>query len=108
MKKAHVRLVTIVAASEVESRMKRELTSLGVTRYTVSRVDGAGQHGTSERGLFEDGNVRFDLLVNHAVADALLDRAAILGESLPLIAFAHDVEAVPCGRFEQVLEARPT
>lgn len=98
--RAHVRLVTIIAASEAQDRIKREILNLGAVRYTVSRVDGHGQHGTSRRGMFEDGNIRFELIVSNAMADIVLDHAAKLAESVPLVAFAHDVEAVPRANFE--------
>jgi nitrogen regulatory protein PII len=99
--RAHVRLVTIIVASEVQDRVKRELLGLGAGGYTVSRVDGHGLHGTSQRGVFEDGNIRFEVIVSKAMADIVLDHAAKLGESVPLIAFAHDVEAVPRANFEK-------
>lgn len=100
MQRAHVRLVTIIVASEVQERVKRELLGLGAAGYTVSRVEGHGQHGASKRTLFEDGNIRFEFIVSHALADVVLDHATKLAESVPLIAFAHDVEAVPRANFE--------
>lgn len=99
--RAHIRLVTIIAASELRDRLRQELLRLGASSYSVSRVEGRGEHGTRTRDAFDDGNIRFEALVTKPVAESILDYAATTSESQPIIAFAQDVEAVPQRHFEK-------
>jgi nitrogen regulatory protein PII len=100
MQRAHVKLVTVIAASEMYERVKRELVHLGASNHSVVRVEGRGHHGTRTRDTFDDGNVRFETLVGETIADAILQYVATVGEAGPVIAFAQNVEAVPRNRFE--------
>jgi nitrogen regulatory protein PII len=97
--RAHVKLVTIIAASHAQDRLHRMLADLGVRHFTVSRVDGRGNHGAQERGFFGSGNVRLETIVGAPLADAILDRAAIEAESAELVAFSQDVVAIPHAHF---------
>ncbi len=97
--RAHVKLVTIIAASHAQERLHRMLTDLGVRHFTVCTVDGRGMHGTHERGFFGNGNIRLETIVTIQVADAILDRAAIEAESAELVAFSQDIVAVPHAHF---------
>ena len=97
--KAHVKLVTIIAASFAYDRLQRMLHDLGVRHFTISAADGRGTHGRHERGIFGDGNLRLETIVSPSVADAILDRAAVEAESAELVAFAYDAVAVPSAHF---------
>jgi len=99
--RAHVKLVTVIAASELRERLRQELVQLGASSYSVSRVEGRGEHGLRSRDAFDDGNIRFEALVTKPVAEAILDYAAKTSESQPVIAFAQDGEAVPRKHFEK-------
>lgn len=97
--RAHVKLVTLIAASFAQDRVLGILSALGVRHFTSSSVDGRGKHGAHRAGWFDTSNVRIEAIVTTAVADAILDRAAEEAESAELIAFACDVAAVPRAHF---------
>lgn len=97
--RAHLKLVTIIAASFARDRLLEILRSLGVQHFTSSSVDGHGKHGTHRNGLFDTANIRIETLVESTVADAILDRAAVEAESAEMVAFAYDVVAVPRAHF---------
>jgi hypothetical protein len=97
--RARAKLVTIVAAEEMQDRLEGELARLGVRAYTLFRTDGHGTHGRRRRGAFEVGNIRVEAVVPPPVAEAVLDYVAGEAASSALIAFAHDVDAVPAAHF---------
>jgi nitrogen regulatory protein PII len=97
--KAHAKLVTIIASSELQDRLETDLRRLGAPAYTLFPVDGHGKHRTRRRGLLESGNVRFEAVVSIPVAEAVLEYVEREAESAHLLAFSHDVDAVPRNRF---------
>ncbi|MGD0675583.1 MAG: transcriptional regulator [Polyangiaceae bacterium] len=100
METAKVKLVTIVAGSELEPRLEAELKHHGAVGYTSTRVEGRGVHGVRKEGILDTGNVRIESLVSPEIAHKLLQRLAREYADWPFIAFAQDVEAVPRERFE--------
>jgi nitrogen regulatory protein PII len=98
--RAHAKLVTIVAASEMHDRVKRDLVRLGASSHSLWHVEGRGHYGPRSRDAFDAGNVRFETIVGEAAAQSILDYVAEHGESEPIIAFVQEVEAVPRSRFE--------
>jgi nitrogen regulatory protein PII len=96
---ARMKLITIIATSELLDRCERNLRRLGASGYTVSKVDGRGRHGPRTRGMFDVGNVRIETLVPPEIAQAILAHLAKEAETTELIAFAQDVEAVPGKHF---------
>jgi nitrogen regulatory protein PII len=97
--KAHARLVTIIVYAEFQAQFERELKRLGARGWTVSEVDGRGLHGARKDSLFVVGNVRFETLVSPSVAEAILEYVDRAAETLEVVAFAQDVEAVPRKHF---------
>jgi nitrogen regulatory protein PII len=96
---AHVKLITIIASSELQERLEKDLRRLGASGYTVSQVDGRGQHGPRTRGMFDIGNVRIETIVAPAIAEAILTHLARQAEVFEVVAFAQDVDAVPRNHF---------
>jgi hypothetical protein len=96
---AKVTLVTVIAASELEDRLVADLRALGVPGYTIGKVDGRGTHGERMAGFFESPNLRVEMLVRAAVARAILERIAANYADRPIIAYVHDVEAIPREHF---------
>jgi len=97
---AHAKLITIIASSELEERLEKDLRRLGAAGHTVARVEGRGKHGPRTRGMFDVGNVRIETIVSPAVAEVVLAHLAKQGESLDFLSFEHDVDAVPRSHFE--------
>jgi nitrogen regulatory protein PII len=93
-----VKLVTLIATSELQERLQGDLRELGASGYTIARVNGRGEHGPRTRGVFDVGNVQIETLVAPEVANKILERVAGY-EELRVVAFACDVEAVPRSRF---------
>ncbi|MGH7437547.1 MAG: P-II family nitrogen regulator [Polyangiaceae bacterium] len=97
--KVHAKLITIIASSELQDRIEADLRRLGAPGYTLFAVDGHGKHRTRKRGLLESGNVRFEAVVSSQVAETLLEYVEREAQSAHLLAFSHDVDAVPRSRF---------
>jgi hypothetical protein len=58
-----MRLVTVIAADELEVELVTEFKSLGATGYTVLPAQGEGSHGARTSGL-EGGNVLLETIVD--------------------------------------------
>ncbi len=100
VKTAKVKLVTIVASSELQDRMIDDLHRLGAGGYTISRASGGGLHGPRVRGVWDTGNIRIEALVSPETAARVLERVVHAYEGFSLVAFVQDVEAVPAEHFE--------
>ncbi len=96
--RARMKLVTIVASSEMRDRLEAQVVRLGAKGFTTLGTDGRGAHGKHRRGMFDSGNVRIEAIVAPGVADAMLDYVAGLADQ-EVVAFAHDVDAVPAAHF---------
>ncbi|HEY8090762.1 MAG TPA: hypothetical protein VIF09_23030 [Polyangiaceae bacterium] len=96
---AKIKLVTIIATSELEERLVDDLHRLGAGGYTVSRASGGGLHGPRTRGLWDTGNVRVEALVTAEVGTRVLQNVARTYEGMSIVAFMQDVEAVPAAHF---------
>jgi nitrogen regulatory protein P-II 2 len=97
---ARVTLVTIVAAFELEDRMVEDLRRLGVKGYTLGKVDGRGLHGTRMAGLVDAPNLRLEALVDPSTASRILERIATRYVDQPILAYIHEVSAMPADHFE--------
>jgi hypothetical protein len=97
---AKIKLVTVIATSELEDRLLADLRKAGATGYTISSViAGGGSHGPRHRGMFDTGNLRIEMLVAPEVATKLLEVIVTRYKDMSLVAFAQDVEAVPRKNF---------
>ena len=101
MNTAHVKLVTIIAPSEFEDRLKEDLARLGAIGYTYDRVNGKGSHGTRTGGFIDAANLRFQTLVPASTAARMLRHIA--EQYLPdsaIVAYVVSAEAIPAERFD--------
>jgi hypothetical protein len=96
---AKVKLVVIVAAAELLDGLEERVKAVGATGHTLILTDGRGKHGPSKRGLMGAGNVRIDVLLRAAAAQRLLEELASAYADRPLMAFSHDVDAIPAAHF---------
>jgi nitrogen regulatory protein PII len=96
---AKVALVTVIAASELEERLVKDLKGLGVRGHTRGKVDGSGIHGERVAGLAYASNLRIEMLVSSALAQKILDRIATKYADQAVIAFVHQVQAIPSAQF---------
>jgi nitrogen regulatory protein PII len=94
------RLVTIIASLEFVDRLAETLRSLGARGYTMTDARGRGLHGPRGFTFFDAGNARIETVVPPAVADKILEHIVKDYRGDEIIAFAHDVEAVPRAHFE--------
>jgi nitrogen regulatory protein P-II 2 len=97
---AKAKIVTIVATSELVDRLTAALKELGAAGYTSVLVNGHGLHGKRTRGAFDAGNIRLETIVSPAVAEKILSHIATAYEGFEIVAFAHEVDAVPRSRFD--------
>ncbi len=97
---AKVRLVTVIAAFETEARLLKDLGALGVKGFTLGKVTGRGVHGRRMSGLTDAPNLRIEMLVTAGLATRILDRIVSRYDDQPVLAYVHDVEAVPVEHFE--------
>jgi hypothetical protein len=68
-------LVTIIAEDVLEPRLTELVMRLGATGYTASPCRGEGSRGL-RTGSMPGGNVRIEVIVSTAVADAIVARLA--------------------------------
>jgi nitrogen regulatory protein PII len=99
MDTAKIRVVTIVATAELQERLEKDLWALGARGLTVGKVDGRGSHGVRRAGFLDRANVRLETLVTAPIADKILDCIVKQYAGQEIVAYAHDVEAVPAGHF---------
>jgi nitrogen regulatory protein PII len=96
---AKVTLVTVITGFELEERLMKELQGLGVGAFTVGKVDGRGTHGPRTASFFDASNLRFEMLVAAVLAQKILTHIEKKFVDQPIIAYAHEVDAVPRKRF---------
>jgi hypothetical protein len=96
---AKVKLVTIVAGEELLDGLEEHLKAIGTSGHTVGRADGRGQHGPRTRGFLGLANVRVEVLLRPSDAQRLLERLAHAYRGRQVVAFSHDVEAIPKEHF---------
>jgi hypothetical protein len=96
---AKVTLVTVIATFELEDRLVEDLKALGVKGHVLGRVHGRGLHGARMAGLVDSPDMRIEMLVAPALAKRILRRIVDKYADLPILAFTHEVEAVPVEQF---------
>ncbi len=96
---AKLKLLTIVASSELQDRIVECLREAGAGGYTIGLTSGGGLHGARIRGLWDTGNVRIESLVSADIAEHVLEHVVRDYAELSVIAFVQDVEAVPREHF---------
>ena len=96
---AKVKLVTILASFEFGEQIADELRALGVSGYTKTKADGWGLHGSRQFGIVDGANVRIDILVGAELAQKILRVMVANFADQAMVAFSHDVEAVPIHHF---------
>ena len=96
---AQMTLVTIIAELALQDRLLSDLKALCATGYTFASVDGRGRHGRKTRSIADAGNVRIETLVTPGVARTILEHVVREFSKSSLVAYAHDVDAVPRSRF---------
>ncbi|HXX68582.1 MAG TPA: hypothetical protein VEK07_15445 [Polyangiaceae bacterium] len=84
---------------ELEPRLVKDIKDLGVKGYTLGKVNGHGVHGRRSAGIADASSSRFEMLVSPAIAQAILQRIAESYRDQPVIAYLHEVEAIPADRF---------
>jgi nitrogen regulatory protein PII len=94
-----VKLITIIAAAEFEERLAQDLIRLGAGGYTTSLVDGRGKSGQRIRSFFKISNVRMETIVPSEKAEGILAHFSQVAETLDLVAFSQDVDAIPRKHF---------
>jgi nitrogen regulatory protein PII len=100
MDTAKMRVVTIIATAELHERLERDIKAAGARGMTIAHVDGHGAHGAHRASFLDRGNVRIDIIADPKTAEKILDRVVSHYEGQEIVAYAHDVEAVPKGRFQ--------
>jgi nitrogen regulatory protein P-II 2 len=97
---AKVKLVTIIASAELVDRLTVALKGLGATGLTSMVVSGRGLHGPRAPSAFDSGNIRLETIVPPAIGEKILEHVATQYSGFAIVAFAHDVDAVPRSRFD--------
>jgi nitrogen regulatory protein PII len=95
-----MQLVTIIAPTALKGHIEKDLQTLGVPGYTVTKASGRGHSGPRDRGVFDEGVVQFEILASAETARAILGRIGEEAETFGLLAFSAPVEAVPRPHFK--------
>lgn len=95
-----MKLVTVVAESLARAPIETLLAEAGAQGFTVFPVEGKGAGGARLGDIGEYGNVQFEVVVQPAIAQHLLER--LHAELLPryaLIVFESDVRVLRPQKF---------
>jgi nitrogen regulatory protein P-II len=98
---AKIKVVTIIASSEMFDGIEAHLKAVGASGYTVVNAEGRGFHGSKRTGIFTTGNVRIETLLRPANAHRLLEHLATAYADRALTAYSQDVEAIPADHFSE-------
>lgn len=94
MQTVSLKLVTIVAERILKDRLLRDVEKLGATGYTLTDARGKGSRGV-RASEWEGPDVKIEVVVSAAVADAVLEHlAARYFEHYAIIAYMQDVKVV--------------
>jgi len=99
VKTARVTLVTVIGAFELEERLLKDMTALGVKAYTLGKVSGRGAHGRRTSGFVDAPNMRREMLVPPALSHKILECIGKGYDGQPIMAYVHEVDAIPAERF---------
>lgn len=93
------KLLTIIAAGELENTLVEIARKRGVTGYTVIQAHGAGSSGVQSGMLDIDTNILFYVIVPEARISPLLDDLErLIRKSYHLKVFASDIMLLPLGQ----------
>lgn len=98
---AHPRkLLTIITEAAVESRLTRELLTLGAHGYTIADARGTGDRGVRNAGWEASSNIRVEVVCDAATAERIADH---LREhyyaNFAMILYLSDVEVLRPQKF---------
>jgi nitrogen regulatory protein PII len=74
MEQHRMKLVTIVCEALAREPLTKLLGEIGAQGYTLHTVQGVGEHGDRPGDIGEFANIRVEVLLQTAPAEALLER----------------------------------
>jgi len=95
-----MKMVTVICEELVRPVVERLLKEVGAHGFTVFPVEGAGQQGSRRGEMSEFRNVQFEVIVQPAVAEKLMER--LQSEYFPrytMIAYEQDVRVLRREKF---------
>lgn len=94
-------LLTIITESAIESRLLKDLDSLGMRGYTIVDVRGKGSRGVRDGQLQESANIRIETVVTQHKANLILAHLAKhYYDHYAMIAFMREVEILRPAKFD--------
>lgn len=99
---ATLRLVTIVAEAEIAERLARDLRSLGVRGWNLTRGEGCWRRALDTAGPddFDGPTVRFELVAKEGVAAAVMAHlAAAWFPRYAVFAWISEAEVMRPGKY---------
>jgi hypothetical protein len=88
-----IRRITVYATQDLEEALLAECRAMGAKGYTLVEARGAGEHAVFDDPFAKSTHVRIELLVQPAVADAIIDYLAKLhGQNRPVTACVESVQ----------------
>jgi len=100
VKTAQAKLVVVIGPFEFADHLPADFKKLGVHGFSMMRVDGVGAHGPRKYGVFDGANIRFDIVGTAELAQHILHHIVTSFDGRGIVAYAHDVEAVPFDHFQ--------
>jgi nitrogen regulatory protein P-II 2 len=94
-----LKLVTIIAEDDIETRLVRDLKELGMKGYTVMNVRGEGLHGARDNA-WDGENIRLEILVSEELAKKLVE--FLHKEYFPrylMVVYMENVEVIRAEKF---------
>lgn len=95
-----MKLVTIICEALIEERVVAILRQCGTHGHTAYSVRGSGSQGDRNADIVETGNVKLEVIVKPAVAEAVLERLhRELFKDYAMIAYETEVRVMRPEKF---------
>jgi nitrogen regulatory protein P-II 2 len=100
MKTYPMKLITIIGETHARTPLCRLFEEVGAHGFTVFPVEGKGSQGLRDGGMPEYANLQFEVIVQAATAELLLDRLQeAFFPSYAMVAHVTDIGVLRADKF---------
>lgn len=93
-------VITIITESSLETKLSRELETLGVHGYTITDARGKGARGARNADWDADSNIRIEVICSQAMATSILELLQQkYYDNYAMVAYSHDVLVLRPAKF---------
>ncbi len=93
-------LITIITEASLETKLSRELDTVGVHGYTITDARGKGTRGTRKADWDADSNIRIEVICSAPLASKILDLLQRkYYDNFAMITYSHEVQVLRPEKF---------